>query len=389
MNRARSVAEFREALAPWHVPTFNVVVADMEGQIAVQSVGRIPLRKTLERGYRDGSDPGQQWIGLLPFEAMPHAIDPSRGWLATANNRVAGDEYPYPLFGTWVSGYRGARIRQMIEDKLAAAAGNGATRGFTSHDFGEMHRDTLSLRAVACLPPLLTALSDTNDPQVRAATKYLRSWDGRVQADFVAPTLFNVFFSFWAKAVADVRFEGATAELLAKQAEGIASRLLADDPHGWFPQGQRVACIQRVFAETLAFLSQRLGPDMSNWQWGRLHRMPLKHVLSNRGDLGQLLNHGDGPVGGDMTTVCNTGSDPIWLATTGAGYRLIADLATNSLLAVDAQSQSGHPGSPHYSDQLSGWISGDYHTLPLDHGDVSAVVVERLRLCPAESRPHQ
>ena len=38
------------------------------------------------------------------------------------------------------------------------------------------------------------------------------------------------------------------------------------------------------------------------------HQLPLKHVLSNRGDLGQLLNHGGGPVKGDMITVCNTGS---------------------------------------------------------------------------------
>ena len=70
-----------------------------------------------------------------------------------------------------------------------------------------------------------------------------------------------------------------------------------------------------------------------------------------------------------MTTVCNTGSDANWLATSGAGYRLIADLATNHLLAVDAQSQSGHPGSPHYSDQLAAWSSGKYHLLPLDRDD--------------------
>ena len=85
-----------------------------------------------------------------------------------------------------------------------------------------------------------------------------------------------------------------------------------------------------------------------------------------------------------MGTVCNTGSDPNWLATTGAGYRLIADLATRTLLAVDAQSQSGHPLSPHYSDQLALWNAGEYNVLPLDRGDLSPVVVERLSLLPAD-----
>jgi penicillin amidase len=247
------------------------------------------------------------------------------------------------LYGTWTSGYRAARIRQMIEARLTRSA-----QGFTGEDFRDMHQDAVSLRAVNCLPPLLAALSEMTDPQVQAAARHLTSWDGRVEADGIAPTLFNVFFSCWSKAVADVHFAGATAELLAKQAEGIASRLLAADEHGWFPRGQRLPRIRRVFSDTLANLTQRLGPDMSAWLWGRLHRLPLRHVLSNRGDLGQLLDHVGLPVKGDMTTVCNTGSDPSWLATSGAGYRLIADLGTNCLLAVDAQSQSGHPGSAHY-----------------------------------------
>jgi penicillin G amidase len=384
IDRAQTVAEFREALRPWHVPTFNVVVADATGRFAVQSTGRIPLRKTPERGYRDGSDPEQEWIGLVPFEAMPHAIDPPRGWLASANNRLAGNDYPYPLYGTWTSGYRAARIRQMIESRLASSANAAVQQGFSSDDFRDMHQDALSLRAVTCVPSLLAALSDVSDAQVEAAIEHLRSWGGRVEPELVAPTLFNVFFTFWSKAVADVRFEGATAELLAKQAEGIASRLLAEDRHGWFPDGERLPRIRRVFSDALAYLTQRFGPDMSAWQWGRLHRLPLRHVLSNRGDLGQLLDHGGGAVKGDMTTVCNTGSGPDWLATSGAVYRLIADLATDCLLAVDAQSQSGHVAAAHYSDQFAAWSAGEYHVLPLNRVAVSKIVVETLKLYPAD-----
>ncbi len=375
MDRASSVAEFREALRPWHVPTFNLVIADVAGQIAVHCAGRIPQRKTFERGYRAGWEPDQQWLGLLPFEAMPHVIDPSRGWLASANNRLAGDDYPFPLYGTWSSGYRAVRIRQMIEAKLG--------QGFTVDDFRAMHHDTVSLRGVTCLPPLLAALSELTDPQVRAAVQHLRGWDGRTEADSVATTLFNVFLTFWAKAVADVRFSGVTADLLAKQAEGIACRLLADDAHGWFPDGQRLPTLHRVFTHTLSYLKERFGSDMTTWHWGRLHQLPLKHVLAGRGDLAQLLNHGGGPVKGDMITVCNTGSGPDWLATSGAGYRLIADLSTNELLAVDAESQSGHPGSPNYSDQFGAWHSGEYHVLPLERAAVSELVTQRLRLSPS------
>lgn len=382
MDRAKTVAEFREALRPWHVPTFNLVIADVAGQIAVHCAGRIPQRKTGERGYRAGWDPDHQWTGLLPFESMPHAVDPPRGWLASANNRLAGDDYPFPLFGTWAGGYRAVRIREMIEAGIAKSAGRVGPRGFTVDDFRVMHHDTASLRAVTCLPPLIAALTDVTDPKTQAAVKLLRSWDGRVEAELVAPSLFNVFFTFWSKAVADAHFEGVTAELLAKQVEGVASRLLADDPHGWFPAGERLPRLRRVFNDTLAFLAERFGADMSAWHWGRVHQMPMAHVLSNRGDLGQLLNAGGGPVKGDMITVCNTGSGPNWGASSGAGYRLITDLSTDCLLAVSCESHSGNPGTPHYSDQLAAWTSGEYHALPLKRADVTAIAVERLQLCP-------
>lgn len=382
MDRATSVAEFRETLRPWHVPTFNLVIADVTGQIAVHCAGRIPQRKTGERGYRAGWDPNQQWTGLLPFESMPHAVDPPRGWLASANNRLAGDDYPFPLFGTWIGGYRAVRIREMIEAGIAKSAVHSGPNGFDVDDFRVMHQDTVSLRAVTCLPPLIDALTEVTDPQVQAAVKHLKNWDGRVETKLVAPTLFNVFFTFWSKAVADAHFEGITAELLAKQVEGVASRLLADDPHGWFPAGERLPRLRRVFSESLAFLAKQYGPDMSAWEWGRVHRMPLMHVLSTRGDLAQLLNDGGGPVKGDMITVCNTGSGPNWVANSGAGYRLIADLSTDCLLAVDCQSHSGHPGTPHYSDQLAAWTNGEYHVLPLKRAAVSEIAVQRLQLSP-------
>jgi len=82
--------------------------------------------------------------------------------------------------------------------------------------------------------------------------------------------------------------------------------------------------------------------------------------------------------------VCNTGYDPNYLAPMGANYRLIAELASSppGLWAVDAQGQSGHPGSPHYGDQLAEWIGARYHYLSLDRGEVAKTVRHTLRLEP-------
>lgn len=361
MDRAENVAQFRAALEPWHVPTFNLVVADVDGQIAVQCAGRIPQRKAGERGYRPGWDPEHQWTGLLPFDKLPHAVDPSRGWLASANNRLVDDDYEYPVFGTWSSGYRARRIRQMIEQRLAQFEQSGG--GFDRDAFRRMQYDCVSLRAAECLPALTEAVARCEHASSQAVLEHLQAWDGRVEPEWVAPAVFNVFFTFWTEEVVRQRFEGATAELLAKQAEGLASRLLTDDPLGWFAEGQRESALQHAVRRTLDHLAERCGDKVEQWTWSALHRLPMAHVLASRGDLAQLLNQNETPVRGDMVTVCNTGSGPGWSATTGAGYRMIVDLADEGLWALDGQSQSGHPASEHYGDQLQPWLDGEYHRL--------------------------
>ena len=116
VDRADTVEEFREAIRPWRVPTFSMMAADVDGHFGYQSVGRIPVRKVQQLGYRPGWDPEHQWNGLIPTEHMPRLVDPEQGWAISANNRTAPNDYPYPLFGAWSSGHRAKRIRQMIEE---------------------------------------------------------------------------------------------------------------------------------------------------------------------------------------------------------------------------------------------------------------------------------
>jgi penicillin amidase len=172
--------------------------------------------------------------------------------------------------------------------------------------------------------------------------------------------------------------------LLAEGASGLAAALLSGDPAGWFLPGRREPAIRAAFSSALEWLTQRLGSDMKSWAWGRLHTLPLRHFLSGRGDLAALLDHGGAGVGGDFVTVNNTGPNADFEARSGAGYRLVVDLDAwpATLWAIDAQSQSGHPGSPHYADQLDEWLAGRYHPLPLDRWAAAQTAESTLVLEP-------
>lgn len=376
MNRANTGAELADATRPWRVPTFNLVFADDKGHIGYQCTGRIPIRNVPERGYRPGWDPAHQWDDLISFEGMPRLADPEQGFIVTANNRVAGDDFPYPLAGTWSSGQRARRIREMIQ---------GAPQ-VSREDCGRMQQDALSLRAVECLAVLVALVRSCGDPRVPEALAHLEGWDCRVEAESVGAALFNVFFWRWCRVVVQERFSGETAELLATAAWGLAAALLHDDAVGWFYRRTREQAVHQAFVEALDELASRLGGEMGGWSWGRLHVLQQRHFLSGRGSLGELLDRGGVPVKGDGYTVCNTGFDPSHAALSGSGYRLVADLAdpNRGLWAVDAGSASGHPGSPHYDDQLQTWLAGGYHYHSLVHAAGGALAASLL-LRPPET----
>ncbi|REJ86503.1 MAG: penicillin acylase family protein [Planctomycetota bacterium] len=375
MNRTDDIESFRAALQPWHVPTFSLVFADVDGRIGFQNTGRLPVRNTLQRGYRPGWDPEHQWQGLIPFEEMPHLADPDRGWIATANNRVAPDDFPHKLYGCWCSGWRAIRIRQMLEAK----------QQLSPADMRDMQHDFTSLRAAEFVPDLVPHLKSHSDPKAQAVADLLENWDHRVTIDSAAAAFFNVFFRIWSRAVAEERFDPKLAELMATGVEWSAGRLLSGDTAGWFTKNDRNETIAAAIQQSIAMLTDRSGPEPAAWRWGDLHTMSRRHVLSSRGDLAELLNTGGEPVPGDVMTVGNTGMGPDWSAATGAGFRMICDLSQSppALRMVDAQSQSGQPGSPHYDDQFQPWLTGDYQEISLDRETASQSTATHCTLRPS------
>ncbi|MDP7579044.1 MAG: penicillin acylase family protein [SAR202 cluster bacterium] len=364
-NRASNCNEFRNALRDWVTPTWSLVFADQDGHTGYQCTGRIPVKKEWDRAYRLGWDPTHTWNGVIPFDDMPSLSDPREGWIRSANNRTAPDDFPYPLSGVWNSGYRALRIRQMLQ----------STEKHSREGFAQMQTDVLSMRAVESVPHLVSILSRSNDQRIVEALSHIKAWDHQMTPNQVGASIFEFFFDHWSAAVASQRFEASVVPLIAGAISGLAVSLLSENSSNWFDNTED---LQNTVLESLNTaldeLEERLGENMSSWHWGALHKIQLDHYLSGRGDLGSLLNRNGGPVGGNGITVCNTGHDPNYLASIGATYRLVADLgeSPSALWAVDAAGQSGHPGSKHYCDQVSEWTAGRHHRIPLKRSDLNA-----------------
>lgn len=287
---------------------------------------------------------------------MPALADPPRGFVVTANNRLAPDDFPWPLSGTWPSGHRARRARERIEaDPL-----------HTADDQRSLQLDVYSGQSAAIVPALLDVLG--GDAEFATVVKLLRDWNFEATVDSAAASVSYLFHFHWLRAVLRERLPADQVELNVPFASGMAARLLSGDPLGWFREKHREEAMRDALRVAIAELDSRFGSEPAGWSWGKLHTLTQKHVLSGRGDLGTLLDRSGMPVAGDGWTLFNATSDPAsHTAISGAGYRMIADLADphGTLWAIEVAGASGHPGSPHYDDEIEPWLAGVYRAFPL------------------------
>ena len=354
--RAASVPEFREHLRSWFCPTFNWVLADRPGEIGYQLTGKIPLRREEKCQYRKGADPLDRWMGYVPFAALPATGEPPEGWLGSANNIVAVD-WPYPLSGTWPSDYRMQRLVGALNEP-----------GRLSREAMEaLQYDALSPRALEWASPAVAALREAqvDDPLLDE----IAAWDHRYATDSRAALVFESFFVAWARQVLTLRLPPELLTYLFPSSIGLVEQLWLGDPEGWFEDAEaRRSALRAAWTEALAWLEEHLGAERESWHWGQAHVLVLRHPLGATPLLREVFQRGPVSHPGTWNTINNSLYDPsrLFETTSGVSYRLLVDLA-GSTQAVTPGGQSGHPGSPHYDDQLSLWAKGTYH--PLELGD--------------------
>lgn len=374
---ARTVDDGREALRTWGCPTFNLVFADTSGDIAYQTSGFLPLRGREMRGYRSLHEPKDEWVGFIPFDGLPSLVRPERGWVVTANNPTAPPDFPYPLFGTWAPEDRAGRAEDLIQ----------ATNQHTLDDFERYQNDVFSGRAQRGLSGLLDALTDIDDPAIRAASSRFAGWDFNLTTDSVPASLFYVFFWRWHQTVVTHGFPEHLVPLVRDAGWGFSSDLLHKNVAGWFADdAERIAAIQTAFSEAVSWLTERLGSDSAAWQWAAIHRLGAAHPAASTPLQHELLDIPAAPAPGGAGTLANAFYTPPGTFDTrmGASYRMVVGMSAQAdFRSVTWPGQSGHPGSPHYADQAADHIAGRFIELVSDWPTIESTTTLRTTLTPA------
>lgn len=389
INRASNWNEFRAALKSFAAPAQNFVYADVHGNIGYQLAGRIPLRPTKGPtlpfpGWTEQYD----WRGYVPFDQLPAVLNPPSGFVATANNKIVPDSYPFYISNLWEPPWRIIRIRELLN----------AEEKFSVEDVQRMQLDLFSVNAQELVPLILASYPDslTVEKNVQVGLTYLRNWTGYVRSDEVSAALFEVFLSkLTYNTLHDEMGDALYTHyvVMAPQALHVISNLMLTGESSWFddvttPEHEtREIIVRKSLDDALKELRQRLRGELKEWRWGRVHAVTFQHVFGSHPLLGRIFNLGPFSAGGSHATI-NKGdyllSEPFRLVV-GPSTRQIFDLSNpNGTRAVTPAGQSGQLFHKHYDDQVSLWLRGAYRIVPMDLDRVREEVHERLLLEPQQ-----
>ena len=366
---------FTEVIKKFSVPGQNIIFADTAGNIGWRAAALIPIRK--DGGSllpRPGWDPSYDWQGFIPFEEMPFLYNPDKGYIATANNKIVDDDYPYYISNQWAEPSRIERIEEWLNSK----------EKLTVEDMKILQNDWLSPFAREVVPNIIQWLPQDLNGNEKTALNILNEWDYIEDKESAAALIFHTVLDELLHNI----YEDELAMIDDKAFDALVhfSMLPYRNIHWVLAEGQsswiddvttpgyietRTDIVTKSFSNAVKRIEREVGINPAVWSWGAVHTLTHPHPLGKINIFDKLFgfNVGSFKAGGSSMTV-NKGEYEVLQAfdqSVGASFRRIVDLKNmNNTQFVIPTGQSGQPNSPHYDDQAALYNAGKYRTTWFD-----------------------
>ncbi len=352
-TKAKNYQEYLQTMELQANSSNNTIYADADGHIAYFHGNFIPRRDPHFDFTKpvDGSDPATDWKGLLTVEETPHLLDPKSGYVFNVNDSPwngAGEsslhKQDYPAYvETGTESARGLHAMRLLQGR----------KDFTLDGLVTAAYDSYLPWFIKPLPRLFHAwasLPESSETKVALAGQIgiLQRWDLRWGVSSVATSL----AIFWGQEIAK-----------------------AGQPAGYEDEFAAPAVPDDVALKALATASDKLTADFGTWQvpWGEVNRFqrltgdivqrfddarPSTPVGFTSSTWGSLAAFGARPYTAKETGRA-TGTKR-WYGTGGNSFVAVVEFGDKvRARAVTAGGESGHPTSPHFSDQVERYSTGN------------------------------
>ncbi len=383
---AQSADDLEQAVRGWVDPVNSMTVADVDGAIGYRVRGRLPVRSGANAWIPvPGWTGDHEWEGHVPFEELPRIRDPREGFVATANNRIIGDDYPHYISHQFAPGFRIRRIADILSQGS----------DLQIEDMTRVHNDCTSLPALELLS-VVQGIEPVDERTTRAR-EILLAWDGTMNRKLVAPTIYSAYRQALLDAIIKAQPDslaqnlgpgpGASPRVMAGLRAHLPGLIAAGDPT-WLPTGEKwEQILSHALAQALHSLEAEYGPHMDGWTWEKAHQTEHRHTLSHLfPESSHLLDPPPVGISGDGETVMAASYQP-------RGMRFAVTAASTARYAFDLADwdrsgwvvplgSSGHPGSAHYTDQMEGWTDGRLFPMIYSWDRVIDEAVSTMELVP-------
>lgn len=366
LSSAHNYSEFIAAINKIGITPQNMIYADVEGNIAYRTVGTLVKRKPGTGNFpQRGEAVEADWDGLLDPNMYPSLLNPKRGYIATANNKVVQDFF-IDMNGTYAPRYRYEAIVKMAETN------NSIDVAYIQ----KMQHDTNSALSKKILPLMKKNIRSGDDQNAQKALELVLAWDGNLKEDLPAPSIYNTWLvRFMYQTYVDEIGKELTTEYITQRYISL-ERFLSFLENGseFFddvttPEKETVEEIAtRAFKETLQILEDYTGSkNIDDWKWGKIHPINFKHFLGKSKLLRPLVNRGPLPLSGDCETNLRAHFykvTPPFTPELCSALRLIVQFDPKPKgYMVLISGQNEYFFSNHYTDMTDMWMQNEYFCL--------------------------
>lgn len=200
MARARSLSEFKSAMAQRRLTGSNTIYADRRGNIFYIHGNAMPRRSTKFDWSKpvDGSNPETDWRGLHELSELPQVTNPLSGFIQNCNSTPfltsTADNPERSKFPVYMAPDEDTARAQMSRRMLSSK------EKFTFEEWTRLSLDTHIILAETLVPEIVSVWETLRQSDAAKANKLaepiavLKSWDYNSRIDSVPTTLFMLYF---------------------------------------------------------------------------------------------------------------------------------------------------------------------------------------------------
>lgn len=350
LNRAKNYGEYESAIQTFACPAQNFVFASSSGDIAIWQQGKFPARWEGQGQFvMPGEDSSYMWQGFIPARENPHILNPSTGFLQSANQRAVDSSYPYFIPGTYITP-RGITISNLLSGMTSV----------TPSDMMQLQQNYHNSLAEDARPFLLQHVNEgaLGSEEKRYLGK-LRSWDLKASPESEGQTIFQAWWdslevNLWKDELSQHNLpfywpdEQTTLEILLREKD----LRFVDDINT--PAKEDInTIVTNALKEATIDLKKK--EDAGVLEWSKFKNPTIYHLLKE--PLIAFARSGIRVGGnGNIINAVTHSHGPSW--------RMVVHLSEKvEAYGVYPGGQSGNPGSIYYDIFVDDWATGKYYPL--------------------------